>query len=95
MVDDGIATGTTVRAALQALRRRQPARVVLAVPVAAPESLAELAPLVDEVVCLSRPAFFRAVGEHYGDFEQVPDEEVIRLVREHEAAAANRGTALT
>ena len=86
VVDDGIATGTTAKAALQALRRRGPARVVLAVPVAAPDSLALLAPLVDEVVCLSQPALFRAVGEHYDDFEQVADEEVARLMRERASA---------
>lgn len=86
VVDDGIATGTTAKAALQALRRRGPARVVLAVPVAAQDSLALLAPLVDEVVCLSQPALFRAVGEHYDDFEQVADEEVARLMREHAGA---------
>ena len=86
VVDDGIATGTTAKAALQALRRRGPALVVLAVPVAAPDSLALLAPLVDEVVCLSQPALFRAVGEHYDDFEQVADEEVARLMREHAGA---------
>ena len=86
VVDDGIATGTTAKAALQALRRRGPALVVLAVPVAAPDSLALLAPVVDEVVCLSQPALFRAVGEHYDDFEQVADEEVARLMREHAGA---------
>ena len=91
VVDDGIATGTTARAALQALRRRGPARVVLAVPVASPDSLAVLAPLVDEVVCLSQPAFFRAVGEHYDDFAQVADEEVARLMREFAAADARPG----
>ena len=80
VVDDGIATGTTARAALQALRRRGPARVVLAVPVASADSLALLAPLVDEVVCLEQPALFRAVGEHYADFAQVTDEEVARLM---------------
>ena len=89
VVDDGIATGTTVRAALQALRRRAPARVVLAVPVAAPDSLAALAPLVDEVVCLSQPPLFQAVGVHYQDFAQVADEEVARLMRDSEAVDAD------
>jgi putative phosphoribosyl transferase len=93
VVDDGIATGTTARAALQALRRRGPARVVLAVPVASPESLAALVPLVDEVVCLSQPSFFRAVGEHYDDFAQVADEEVARLMRECAGGAAARPSA--
>ena len=90
VVDDGIATGTTARAALQALRRRGPARVVLAVPVASPESLAALAPLVDEVVCLSQPSFFRAVGEHYDDFDQVADEEVARVMRACAGGPAGR-----
>ena len=77
VVDDGIATGTTVRAALRALRRRHPARLVLAVPVAPPDTLAELRPLVDDVVCLLQPSWFRAVGVHYDDFHQVGDDEVI------------------
>ncbi len=76
LVDDGIATGTTVRAALQALRRRGPARVVLAVPVAPPETLARLREDVDEVVCLAQPTPFAAVGCHYVDFGQVGDDEV-------------------
>ncbi len=76
LVDDGIATGTTVRAALQALRRRGPARMVLAVPVAPRDTLATLRGDVDEVVCLAQPAPFDAVGCHYVDFRQVGDEEV-------------------
>lgn len=76
LVDDGIATGTTVRAALQALRRRGPARVVLAVPVAPPETLARLRDDVDEVVCLAQPTPFVAVGCHYVEFGQVGDDEV-------------------
>ena len=80
VVDDGIATGSTVRAALQALRRMQPARLVLAVPVAPADTLSALSPLVDDVVCLSQPAFFRSVGTYYADFHQVDDEEVIALL---------------
>ena len=80
VVDDGIATGSTVRAALQALRRMRPARLVLAVPVAPADTLSELSPLVDDVVCLSQPAFFRSVGTYYADFHQVDDEEVIALL---------------
>jgi len=76
LVDDGIATGTTVRAALRALRRRGPKRLVLAVPVAPPETLARLQCEVDELVCPSRPLLFRAVGVHYEDFHQVDDDEV-------------------
>jgi putative phosphoribosyl transferase len=85
VVDDGIATGTTVRAALQALHQRRPARVVLAVPVAAPQALAQLRALVDELVCLSQPPAFYAVGAHYDDFRQVSDDEVIAALQ---AAAA-------
>jgi putative phosphoribosyl transferase len=81
VVDDGIATGATVHAALQALRRRGPASVVLAVPVASREAAAALSADVDELVCLAQPALFRAVGEHYADFDQVSDDEVVRLMR--------------
>lgn len=77
VVDDGLATGSTARAAVRALRVRKPARVVLAVPVAPLEAIAELQPEVDELVCLSTPEFFGAVGAHYADFRQVGDEEVI------------------
>jgi len=77
VVDDGIATGTTVRAALQALRRRAPGRLVLAVPVAPRDTLARLAGEVDLLVCLATPEPFHAVGLHYRDFHQVEDDEVI------------------
>ena len=76
LVDDGIATGTTVRAALQALRRHAPARIVLAVPVAPADTLAALRREVDEVVCLAQPTGFDAVGSHYVEFAQVDDDEV-------------------
>lgn len=82
VVDDGIATGTTVRAALQALRRRKPARLVLAIPVAPPEVVAALRAEVDDLVCLSQPAYFHAVGAHYADFHQVSDDEVVRVLEE-------------
>ncbi|NML18217.1 phosphoribosyltransferase [Azohydromonas caseinilytica] len=83
LVDDGIATGTTVRAALRALRRRRPARLVLAVPVAPAEAVAALRGEVDDLVCLSQPAFFRAVGVPYVDFHQVEDDEVIGILDTH------------
>jgi len=89
VVDDGVATGTTVRAALKALRRRQPGRIVLAVPVAPRETLIELQREADEVVCLAQPEPFHAIGLHYADFHQVPDEEVLAAL----AAAAPRGPA--
>lgn len=80
VVDDGIATGGTVRVALKALRRAGPERVVLAVPVAPREALDSLKPDADEVVCLAAPANFRAVGLHYQDFDQTSDAEVVRLL---------------
>jgi len=85
VVDDGIATGCTMRAALRAVRRRQPALLVLAVPVAAPEALLALQHEVDRVVCLSQPVSFHAVGAHYDDFHQVGDQEVIETL--HAASA--------
>ena len=76
LVDDGIATGATVRAALKALRRRNPASITLAVPVAPASTLAELEAFVDKTVCLSTPSPFFAVGAHYVDFRQTSDDEV-------------------
>ena len=80
LVDDGIATGGTVRAALAGLARRRPARVVLAVPVASQETIEQLRPLCDDLICLATPELFRAVGEHYDDFTQTTDEEVVSLL---------------
>jgi putative phosphoribosyl transferase len=80
VVDDGIATGTTVRAALKALRRQHPARVVLAVPVAPADTLAVMRGEADEVVCLRQPEPFHAVGLHYRDFHQVGDDEVVQAL---------------
>lgn len=80
VVDDGIATGGTVRVALKALRRTSPSRIILAVPVAPRETLESLQPDADEVICLSAPFGFRAVGLHYGDFSQTSDAEVVRLL---------------
>ncbi|HEX6360198.1 phosphoribosyltransferase [Actinophytocola sp.] len=80
LVDDGIATGATVIAALRILRHFGAARVVLAVPVAPPDSLRALAPLADEVVCPATPRHFSAVGQWYEDFTQVPDEQVRELL---------------
>lgn len=82
LVDDGIATGTTVRAAIRALRARQPRRVVLAVPVAPRQELPSLRAEVDELVCLEAPEFFGAVGSHYRDFAQTSDEEVVAILDE-------------
>ena len=80
IVDDGIATGATMRAALRAVRRRKPARLVLAVPVAPPDTVAALRREADEVVCLSTPSYFGAIGQFYADFRQVGDDEVRELL---------------
>jgi putative phosphoribosyl transferase len=85
VVDDGIATGGTVQAALRALKRASPTRTVLAIPVAPPDTLEKLAAEADEVVCLSTPQDFRAVGQHYIDFTQTTDEEVIALLAKQRA----------
>jgi putative phosphoribosyl transferase len=77
VVDDGLATGSTMIAALHALRQRHPAKLVCAVPVAPPETVARVRPLADEVICLLAPANFSAVGQFYRRFDQVSDEEVI------------------
>ncbi|MEV6407462.1 phosphoribosyltransferase family protein [Streptomyces bobili] len=90
VVDDGLATGATARAALRHLRRRGPARLILAVPVGAPESAAEMRSEADDVICLHQPRDFHAVGLWYADFDQVGDEEVVRTLHEH-GAAAGRG----
>jgi len=80
VVDDGLATGATMIAALHAVRAHGPARLICAIPVAAPDSLEAVRPFADEVVCLYAPEDFRAVGEFYEDFPQVDDEEVIRVL---------------
>lgn len=80
LVDDGIATGYTTRAALSYVSVRHPARLILAIPVAAPESLKLLRSHADEVVCLETPESFGAVGAFYEDFPQVEDEEVRRFL---------------
>ncbi|MFF4701461.1 phosphoribosyltransferase family protein [Streptomyces chattanoogensis] len=82
LVDDGIATGATAAAACEVVRAQGAGRVVLAVPVAPPDAAAWLRTKADEVVCLSTPAAFSAVGEWYQDFSQTPDEEVIALLTE-------------
>lgn len=77
VIDDGIATGATVRAALRGVRARDPGRLALAVPVAAPSVLAELRAEADDIVCLEEHEFLGAIGYYYRDFSQVGDEEVI------------------
>ena len=88
LVDDGLATGSTMRAAAAALRRQQPTRIVVAVPTAAPQTADELRREVDEVVCVITPQPFYAVGLWYHDFSETSDEEVRNLL----AAAAGHQT---
>lgn len=80
VVDDGIATGATMRAALHALRRQEPERLVLAVPVAAADTIETLREDADEIICLSAPESLGAIGYYYEDFRQVSDERVIELL---------------
>jgi putative phosphoribosyl transferase len=81
VVDDGVATGATARAALQLVRQEGPAKLILALPVAPSDTLAELAGEADEVVCLATPTPFLAVGTHYRDFTQVPDSDVVAALK--------------
>ncbi len=82
IVDDGIATGASIRAAIAALKRRNPLKLILAVPVAPADTIEKLRAEVDDVVCLQMPEPFYAIGMHYDDFHQVPDDEVVRLMNE-------------
>ena len=86
VVDDELATGNTMRAALEAVRQRNPKFVVMAVPVAPADTLKSLHRLADEIICLETPEWFGAVGYHYSDFRQIEDDEVIRLLDECAAA---------
>jgi putative phosphoribosyl transferase len=88
LVDDGLATGVTARAAVKALRERRPRRLILAVPVCAAQSVELLEPEVDEIVCLEEPTDLGAIGFWYEDFEQVPDEEVVELLKSARRAGA-------
>ena len=83
IVDDGLATGSTMIAALHALRAKSPEQLIGAVPVAPPETLAKVALFADDIVCLEIPALFYAVGQFYQTFEQVSDEEVIALLKQN------------
>jgi putative phosphoribosyl transferase len=80
LVDDGLATGATMRAAVKALRQSGAAKVVVAVPVGPPDTCNELQRLADETICLSTPVFFQAVGQYYDDFSQTSDEDVRELL---------------
>lgn len=89
VVDDGLATGSSARAACRAVRTCQPDRLILAVPVGAPSAVAALHEEADEVVCLSTPPSFRAVGTWYEEFGQTTDEEVVAALTEANASAAD------
>ena len=93
VIDDGIATGITVRAALQGIRKAGAGRIILAVPVAAPDTIESLRGVADEIICLATPEPFHAVGPYYGDFTQTSDAEVISLLeqsRQKRFAETNR-----
>jgi predicted phosphoribosyltransferase len=88
VIDDGVATGATTRAALRAVRARNPKRLILAVPVAPTDSLQELSDEADEIVCLEDYESFMAIGVYYSDFRQVSDEEVTDILARFPAHAA-------
>jgi putative phosphoribosyl transferase len=91
IVDDGLATGASMRAAVTAVRQLEPAQVVVAVPVGAPSTCAEMRQLADEVVCARTPEPFNAVGLWYDDFSQTSDEEVQSLLRAHDESLRATG----
>lgn len=83
LVDDGIATGTSMKAAIRAVQKRKPAQIIVAVPVAAPDTLHDLGAMVDDTIALAAPQRFGSVGNFYRDFHQLTDEEVIELLRSY------------
>jgi predicted phosphoribosyltransferase len=82
VADDGIATGATIKAALRAIRRQEPAHLVLAAPVAPPDTVEELRQEADAVHCLETPELFLAIGVFYRNFHQLSDDEVVKLLAE-------------
>jgi putative phosphoribosyl transferase len=86
IVDDGIATGSTIRAAIQSVKGRHAAKIIVAAPVGPPERVAALSKTVDRVVCLSLPEYFEAIGEFYEEFEQVDDDIVRALLADPPAS---------
>jgi putative phosphoribosyl transferase len=91
LVDDGLATGSTMRAAVEAVRQHKPARVIVAVPVGAPDTCEEFADITDETVCARTPEQFSAVGLWYRNFSQTTDEEVRSLLQAHERSSQLSG----
>jgi putative phosphoribosyl transferase len=92
VIDDGIATGATTRAALRATRMRNPKRLVLAVPVAHSDSLPELRREADDIVCLEDSPIFEAIGFYYRDFRQVSDQEVIEILQRFPAGKLRKSS---
>ncbi|GAB2849373.1 phosphoribosyltransferase [Hymenobacter ruber] len=88
LVDDGVATGQTLLATIALVREQQPARIIVAVPVAPPEALRRLQQAADEVVCLLTPSDFRAVGHYYRDFREVTDAEALAALHAAQRPAA-------
>jgi predicted phosphoribosyltransferase len=89
LIDDGLATGSTMKAAIMAVRAHGPRKVVVAVPVGAPETCRELQDIADEVVCARTPAPFSAVGQWYRDFSQTSDDEVRELLQSDRQSLQN------
>ena len=94
VVDDGIATGSTMKAALASVKNRGAASVTVAVPVGPPSTIEELEKMADQVLCLYKPEYFQAIGEFYSDFSQTLDEEVIRLLRESKHKPEGKSTGM-
>jgi putative phosphoribosyl transferase len=90
LVDDGLATGASMQVALQAARAEKPARLIVAVPVAPPDTLQNLRDQADEIICLLSPESFRAVGQWYEHFDQTSDEEVMEMLAQARRAEASR-----
>ena len=94
LVDDGLATGATMRAAVKALQQRGTAKIVVAVPVGPPDTCHEISKEADETICLSTPPFFQAVGQYYDDFSQTSDDDVrellTRAAREQQGGAVSK-----
>ncbi len=83
VIDDGVATGSTMLAALRAVRRQSPRHLILAAPVASSEANETLRPEADEIVCLEQPAYFDSIGSFYLDFHQLSDDEVVEALERH------------
>ena len=82
ITDDGIATGSTIRVSIQLIKQQKPKKIIIAVPVGPPDTIAMLKKEVDEVVCLEQPEAFLAIGAFYAEFPQVSDEEAIQYLNE-------------